>query len=87
MMNGMDGMMGGFMIFGLLFLVAIIALIVWLVMRLLPNQPGRNRPEAREDSAEQILRERFARGEVDAEEYEHSLEILRGNTGTSGEPM
>ena len=90
MMNGMDGMMGDgmmggglmilFMILWLIFLVAIIALIVWLVMRLFASQRGGERQQARGDSAEQILRERFARGEIDAEEYEHSLEVLRGKT-------
>ena len=87
MMGGMGRMMGGpmmgggFMIFWLIFLVAIIALIVWLVMRLLPSQRGGNRPEAREGSAEEILRERFARGEIDAEEYERSLGVLRKENG------
>jgi uncharacterized membrane protein len=33
--------------------------------------------QRREDSAEETLRQRFARGEIDAEEYERSLEILR----------
>jgi putative membrane protein len=32
------------------------------------------------DPAEEILRERFARGEITADEYERSLEILRGGT-------
>lgn len=87
MMGGMGRMMGGpmmgggFMVFWLIFLVAIIALIVWLVMRLLPSQRGGNRPEAREGSAEEILRERFARGEIDAEEYERSLGVLRKENG------
>jgi hypothetical protein len=33
--------------------------------------------DRREDSAEETLRQRFARGEIDAEEYERSLEVLR----------
>ena len=33
--------------------------------------------DRREDSAEESLRQRFAQGEIDAEEYEHSLEVLR----------
>ncbi len=90
MMNGMDGMMGGglmilFMILWLLFLVAIIALVVWLVMRLFFNRRVGELQEARGDSAEEILHQRFARGEIDAEEYEHSLEILRGKTGAQSE--
>lgn len=42
------------------------------------NQSGRsgsddNRPQ----SPEEILRERFAKGEIDEIEYEHRLEVLR----------
>ena len=89
-MEGMDGMMGGglmilFMILWLLFLVGIIALVVWLVMRLFFNRRGAERQQARGDSAEEILQERFARGEIDAEEYEHSLEVLGGKTGAQSE--
>jgi putative membrane protein len=89
-MEGMDGMMGagfmiGFMILGLIFLVAIIALVVWLLMRLFPNLRGAERQETRGDSAEQILQERFARGEIDAEEYEHSLEVRRGKSGAESQ--
>ncbi len=89
-MRGMGQMMGGpmmgggFMILWLIFLVAIIALAVWLLMRLFASQRGAGgaeRQQPRGDSAEEILRERFARGEIDAEEYEHSLEVLRGKTG------
>ncbi len=85
-MEGMEGMMGagfmiGFMILGLIFLVALIALVVWLLMRLFPSLRGAERQQTRVDSAEQILQERFARGEIDAEEYEHSLEVMRGKTG------
>jgi uncharacterized protein (DUF305 family) len=35
-------------------------------------------------SAEEILRARFARGEIDAEEYERSLEVLKSRGGTAG---
>ncbi len=80
-MEGMDGMMGaGFMILWLIFLVTIIALVVWLLLRLFASQRGAERQQARGDSTEEILRERFARGEIDAEEYEHSLDVLRGKT-------
>lgn len=86
MMNGMDGMMGGGlgMIFGLILWVALTALIVWLLMRLFSNRRGAEHPVARGDSAEEIVRERFARGEIGAEEYQRSLEVLRGKTGVDG---
>jgi putative membrane protein len=87
MMNGMDGMMGGGfgMIFWLILWVAIIALIVWLLMRIFSNRRDGERPETRGDSAEEILRQRFARGEIDAEEYERSLEVLHRESGAQSE--
>jgi putative membrane protein len=51
-----------------------------LVVRIFPKVRGDERPEASRDSAEEILRERFARGEITAEEFQRSIEILRGGT-------
>jgi putative membrane protein len=60
------------------FWVAVVALMVWVVRR--------NRPDVRErfsglfpraDAAEEILRERLARGEIGEEEYERGLSALR----------
>jgi putative membrane protein len=52
-------------------------LVVWLVVRGLialerPRADGPRRP-----SPEEILRERFARGEIDREEFERSTALLR----------
>ena len=67
------------MVLGLIFLVAIIALVVWTLLRLLPDRRERaSGGSQREDPAEDILRQRLAKGEMDAEEYERSLEVLRG---------
>ena len=44
----------------------------WGAMRLLPSRRGE-----RAGSAEEILRERFARGEISAEEYLKSYEVLQ----------
>jgi putative membrane protein len=42
-------------------------------------------PGHRADGAEHILAERLARGEIDIEEYERRLEVLRGQgAGPSG---
>ena len=62
---------------------ALVAFALWVMFR--------NRPEVRErvsglfadprsqaDPAEEILRGRLARGEIDAEEYERSLRVLKG---------
>ena len=56
-----------------LLLAGLLVLVVWGAYRLLV----RPRVGAREDPAVGILRERLARGEVSAEEYEITLEILR----------
>lgn len=89
MMGGWDGgMMGGWGAFGwlwmlipLLFWGGLLALIAWVVMRIFPGGPGGSAPrEGSPHSAEDTLRERFARGEIDAEEYEQRLRTLRGGT-------
>lgn len=69
MMNCMMGfgMMGGMMALGLLLLIGIIAAvvlaIVWLVRR-----TGESSPPA--ESPQEILKRRYARGEIDSEQYE-----------------
>ncbi len=81
-MHGMDGPMGGWGVFemigsfiGLMFLMGLLTLIVLGAFWFLSVRQGAGRT----NSAENILRERFARGEVSAEEYEKSLEVLREN--------
>jgi putative membrane protein len=86
----MDGGWGVFWIIGtlvpLLLFGGLIAVIVWAVMRLGSGGPaasGRHTAgsaDIQEQSAEEILRQRFARGEVDAEEYEERLRVLRGES-------
>lgn len=74
-------MMGGGL--GIIFLLAIIVLVVWALTRVSPTRQGgegRSGPDG--PSAEEVLRERFARGEIDAGEYERSLEVLQRNGKT-----
>ncbi len=49
--------------------------------RVPPEPPG---PASQPPRAEQLLAERFARGEIDAEEYRQRLEILRDGGHTAG---
>jgi len=73
-------MMGGG---GGLILLLLLGLVVSALIKVFPDWQDRvglnNRREdsSRDDSAEETLRQRFARGEIDAEEYERSLEVLR----------
>jgi putative membrane protein len=64
----------------ILFLGGLVAVVTWLVVRIFPKVRRDERLETPRDSAEEILRERFARGEITAEEFQRSIEILRGET-------
>ena len=69
--------------FFIIFWVAITALLVWIVFRDRPDARQRIlsvfvAQQSRTDPAEWILRGRLARGEIDAEEYERSLRVLKG---------
>jgi len=74
MMWGWDAGGGWLMMgIGMLIWVALIALVVWLVIRAVGQGPGGGGSE----SAEALLRRRYASGEIDAEEYQSRLETLR----------
>ncbi len=60
----------------IVFLGGLIALAVWVVRRL---RPDRGQPPA--DRADALLAERFARGEIDGEEFSRNRELL--HTGDS----
>ncbi len=69
--------------FFIIFWVAIAAFVAWIVFRDRPDARQRissvfAAPQARMDPAEEILRGRLARGEIDAEEFERSLRVLKG---------
>ncbi len=70
MMHGMDWGMGWGMGFGWLFWLVIIGLIIWAVKTLSDrNRPSEPYRPAGEDALE-ILKKRFARGEIDEKEFE-----------------
>jgi uncharacterized membrane protein len=73
-------MMGGGV--GTILLLVVLVVAVWAIIKVFPDWQDRlglnNRHEnGREESAEETLRQRFAKGEIDADEYERSLEVLR----------
>ena len=53
----------------------LVFLIVWAVKQFRPSA----RPQAREDPAMRIFEERFARGEIDADEFQRRCEVLKGS--------
>jgi len=64
--------MGIGMLAWVILLTVAIGLVVWLVNRGTGGQLGE-----RGDSAEEVVRRRFASGEIDAEEYASRLSVLR----------
>lgn len=73
-MMGSWGWIG--MILAALFWIAILAAVIWLVYRVARSQ-GWTREGRGHDRPEEILRERYARGEIDRETYDRMLEDLR----------
>jgi len=62
----------------LFFWLIVLGLIVWLVAALLRRARGKDPRAGRdEDRSEAILRERYARGEIDEETYRRQLDELR----------
>jgi putative membrane protein len=83
-MMAQGGMMGqGWGLFGiiwmlvpLLFLGGLVAVIIWAVTQLTSGRHAAGSAGVHDRSAEEILRQRFARGEIDAEEYKERRRIL-----------
>ena len=71
MMTGCDG--GGMLLWSLLFLILIVGGI-WLAVRAFRGHEGSSTPGV--SSARHILEERFARGEIDRDEFEERRRAL-----------
>lgn len=79
-MNPSDRMMGWWMggwgwLWIILLSVALIALVVWVLAR--SGRGGPSPPGRTEADALRILEERFARGEIDKDEFENRRAALR----------
>ena len=78
--HGFGGMI--FPFFGFLFFMAVVALVIWLIVRAgRAHRPAAAAPLAPQmsapaDTATQIVRERLARGEVTPEEYDGLIDAL-----------
>jgi putative membrane protein len=58
------------------FWIAIVVVAVVLIVRMLGGSGGKP-PGARSDTAEELLKQRYARGEITREQYETILSDLR----------
>lgn len=79
-----DGMMGGSGWLGMLPMLllwgGVLSLLAWLLFGLFTGDGREKGSGASGDAAEAALRERFARGEISAEEYQRRLQTLRAQT-------
>ena len=66
-------------LFSIVFLVAVVVGIVFLVRGLSGGGPGSGEGswQPRRETAEELLRRRYAAGEIDREEYDQKLRDLR----------
>lgn len=78
MMNGFGMGFGGFgFLFMAIFWIVIIAAAIWLLSNLFPRSSTTRPPQDTPESVVDILKRRYARGEINKEEYEtmrHDLE-------------
>ena len=72
----MDHMGWGWWVVMALFWIAVLVLVVWLIVFLVRRAEG-GRGENRGDRSEAILRERYARGELDEDTYRRMMDELR----------
>ncbi|MGQ4599700.1 SHOCT domain-containing protein [Nocardia sp. R6R-6] len=81
--HGVSGWGYGLMTVGMVLFWTLVIAGVILTVRYLaqPSPPVGGAPIVR-PSAEQVLAERFARGEIDADEYHHRLATLRGDASS-----
>jgi putative membrane protein len=66
---------------GLVVVAVLIGLVVWLLVRVSRSTATAPHSRARESrpSAEEVLADRLARGDIDPDEYRQRLNALRGN--------
>ncbi len=78
---GVAGWIGALLM--ILFMVTLVILVIWAITSLL--SPSRHTPShtPHEDSAIRILRERYARGEIDTDQYEQARRTLEGGGGSA----
>jgi putative membrane protein len=69
---------GWWMVFGWIWMVVFWGLIIWAVVTLLTYLDTRGSSQ-RPSTAATILEERFARGEIDREQFEEMRKTLRGD--------
>lgn len=64
-----------------IFWMLVLLVLVWAFVRLSRDEHSRRRETEEKESAEEILRRRFGRGEIAEEEFARRMQALRGSRG------
>lgn len=78
MMRGMGDPTGWGMGFGWLVGLVLIGLLIWVVKIGMDNGRSHGMNSPHEETALDILKKRYARGEIDQQEYEAKKKLLEG---------
>lgn len=78
MMGYYNNFMGGFGFFGFFFMILFWVLIVWGIIALIKFASGQAGYQSGRNSAMEILKERYAKGEIDKKEYDEKKKTLLG---------
>lgn len=62
-----------------IFWILVIAVLIWAFLRYVADERARRREIERRESAEEILRKRFGRGELTEDEFVEKLRTLRAS--------
>ena len=76
MMNWMNGA-GGFMWFGWIFWLVLLGVIVWAVVTIVNKSQWKTQNIPAGESASDILKKRFAKGEINKEEFDRMKIALK----------
>lgn len=68
--------MGGFGFFGFFFMILFWGLIIWGIIALIQFASGQSGYQSGKNNALEILKERYAKGEIDKKEFEEKKKTL-----------
>lgn len=76
MMGYYNNFMGGFGFFGFFFMILFWGLIIWGIVALIKFMSGQTGYQSEKNNALEILKQRYAKGEIDKPEFDEKKKTL-----------